>query len=216
MLLEEERKQVVRYCQMIVEKKLTRGTGGNISIYNKHENLVAISPSGIDYKVMKPEDVVIITLDMKIIEGTKKPSSEKAMHIILLRERDDMRSIIHTHSPYASAYSCLRTTLPAVHYLVALGGGTNVRCAEYASYGTAELAQNAYAAMVERKVCLLANHGLLAGGSTIAEAFNIAEEIEFMCEIYMKVRPIGNPLLLDDTEMNFMREKFKTYEQQKS
>ncbi|WLR50365.1 L-fuculose-phosphate aldolase [Bacillus tianshenii] len=212
MLLEQERRDIVAYSRKMLESGLTKGTGGNISIYNKEKNMMAISPSGIDYFEMTPEDVVVTDLKGNIVDGNRKPSSELDMHMIFYQKRDDLQAIVHTHSTFAKTIASLRWELPAVSYLVAYAG-KNVRCAEYASFGTPELANNAYDAMIERRAVLLANHGLLAGAHDIENAFNIAEEIEFCAEIYYRAKTIGEPVILPDDEMERMLEKFKTYGQ---
>src|SRR5699024_12165782 len=125
----------------------------------------------------KSSDVTVVDLDGNIVDGDKKPSSEIAMHLVLFRSREDIQAVVHTHSTFAKTISSLRMDLPAVSYLVA-HAGINVRCAEYASFGTEKLAENAYKAMEDRKAVLLANHGLLSGAMDIKNAFNIAERSE--------------------------------------
>ncbi|TZE81037.1 L-fuculose-phosphate aldolase [Calorimonas adulescens] len=214
MLLEEERNLIVAYGKNLITHNLTTGTGGNLSIFNKKEGLMAISPSGIDYFETKPEDVVIMDLEGKIVDGTRKPSSEYEMHRIFYRKREDVGAVVHTHSTYSTVISCLRWTIPAVHYLVAFAG-KDVRCAEYATFGTREIAENAFEGMKDRNAVLLANHGLLAVGPDLPSAFNTAEEVEFCAEIYYRTKCIGEPVVLPDDEMELMMEKFKTYGQKR-
>ncbi len=214
LILLKERKEIVEYGKKLVTSGLTKGTGGNLSIYNREEGLMAISPSGIDYFEIRPEDVVVLDLDGNIVDGDKKPSSELEMHRIFYKNRDDIDAIIHTHSTYATVLSCLNIPLPPVHYLVALAG-LDVRCAKYATFGTEELAKNAFEAMKDRYAVLLANHGLLAGAKDLANAFNITEEIEYCAELYIKAKAIGEPVILPEEEMELMLEKFKTYGQVK-
>ncbi|QQY80146.1 L-fuculose 1-phosphate aldolase [Keratinibaculum paraultunense] len=214
MLLQKEREEIVQYGKKLVTSNLTKGTGGNLSIYNRKEGLMAISPSGIDYFKIKPEDVVVLDLEGKKIEGDKKPSSEYEMHRIFYANRVDINAIIHTHTMYATTIACLNWDLPPVHYMVALAG-LNVRCAKYATFGTKELAENAFEAMKDRKAVLLANHGLLAGDKDLANAFNITEEIEYCAELYYRTKCIGEPVILSEDEMRIMLEKFKTYGQVK-
>ena len=214
MLLEKERELIVKYGKKLIDTGLTKGTGGNLSIYDREKKLMAISPSGIDYYKIKPEDVVILDLDGNKIDGDKTPSSEYDMHRIFYKNRTDIDAIIHTHTMYATTIACLNWDLPPVHYMVALAG-PNVRCAEYATYGTKELAENAFKAMENRKAVLLANHGLLAGAKDLANAFNITEEIEYCAELYYRTKCIGEPVILSDEEMDLMLEKFKTYGQVK-
>ncbi len=212
MLLNELRNEVVIYCRKLLDSGLTKGTGGNISAYDRERGLVAISPSGIDYHEMNADDVVVVDLDGNTVDGHRKPSSELEMHLIYYRKRDDLNAVVHTHSVYAKTLSSLRWELPAVSYLVAYAG-KNVRCAEYASFGTKELAENAFEGMKDRNAVLLANHGLIAGGHDLKNAFNIAEEIEFCAEVYYRAKSIGEPVILSGEEMDHMADKFKTYGQ---
>lgn len=214
MLMIEEREQVVEYGKKLVTSRLTKGTGGNLSIYNREKGLFCISPTGIDYFEIKSEDVVVLDLDGNIVEGNKQPSSEVEMHRIFYANREDIDAIIHTHTMYATTLACLNWSLPPVHYMVALAG-LDVRCAKYATYGTKELAQNAFEAMTDRYAVLLANHGLLAGAKDLANAFNITEEIEYCAELYYRTKAIGEPVILPEEEMKLMLEKFKTYGQVK-
>lgn len=210
MLLEKERKQIVEYGKKLVTSNLTKGTGGNLSIFNREKGLIAISPSGIDYFKTEPGDVVILNIKGEIIDGDKLPSSEFEMHRIFYEKREDIDAMIHTHTMYATTLACLNWSLPAVHYMIALAG-PDVRCAKYATYGTKELALNAYEAMKDRKAVLLANHGLLAGAKDLNNAFNITEEIEYCAELYYRTKSIGDPVILDKEEMTKMLQKFKTY-----
>lgn len=212
MKLEKERIEIVKYGRRLVDSKLTKGTGGNLSVFNRAEQLMAISPSGMDYYETQPEDVVVLNLAGEIIEGDKKPSSEVDLHRIFYQGRDDLDAIIHTHTVYATTLSCLRWELPAVHYLIAVAG-KNVRCADYATFGTQELAENAFKAMKDRRAVLLANHGLVAGAETLERAFSITEEIEYVAELYYRTKGIGEPVILDDEEMARMAMKFKSYGQ---
>lgn len=212
MLLQKEREEVVKYCNKLITHNLTKGTGGNISVFNREKELIAISPSGIDYDQLTPEDIVIVNLQHEVVDGMHKPSSELNMHSIFYKKRNDLNAVVHTHSTFAKTLASLRWDLPAVSYLVAYAG-KNVRCAEYASFGTEQLAINAFEAMKNRKAALLANHGMIAGAHDLKNAFNVAEEIEFCAEIYYRSKQLGNPIILDDTEMENMLSSFKTYGQ---
>lgn len=214
MLMQEEREQIVEYGKKLVTSNLTKGTGGNLSIFNREKGLMCISPSGIDYFKIKAEDVVVLDLNGKKVDGDKEPSSEYDMHRIFYANREDIDAIIHTHTMYATTLACLNWPLPPVHYMIALAG-LDVRCAKYATYGTKELAENAYEAMEDRYAVLLANHGLLAGTKDLANAFNITEEIEYCAELYYRTKAIGEPVILPEEEMILMIQKFKTYGQVK-
>ena len=215
MILEKERKQVIEYSLKLLSEGLTNGTAGNVSIFNREEGLVAISPTGVNYSELTPEMISIVDLDKKLIEGLK-PSSELEMHMILYRNREDVNAVIHTHPVYTTVLACLRQDLPAIDYMIAVTGATKVRCAEYASYGTKELAENAYKAMGSSLAVILANHGLTTAGKDIANAFNITVQVEYISNLYIKARNIGEPIILPDNEMNSMLERFKTYGQIKS
>ncbi|WP_373135217.1 L-fuculose-phosphate aldolase [Enterococcus durans] len=215
MLMEQARKDLVEYGIKICEAGLTKGTGGNLSVFDRKNQLMAITPSGIDFYQIKPDDIVILDLAGNVVEGKNKPSSEWEMHLLQYKTREDMDAVIHAHTMYATVLACLRWELPATHYIIAVAGPT-VRVAEYASFGTPELAKNATEAMKDRKAVLLANHGILAGEKDLLNAFNVIEEIEYCSEIYVKAKSIGEPVILSDEEMSFMAKKFQTYGQKKA
>lgn len=211
MLLEKERKEIIEYGKRMIREGLTKGTGGNISMVNREKNLMAITPSGIDYMEIQPENIVILDVQTgKIVDGNKVPSSESDMHRIFYKYRDDIQAMVHTHSKFAAGLSCTGEKLPAVHYLLAVAG-VDVPCAEYATYGTVKLAKNAFEAMKGTKAVLLSNHGMIAGGATLAEAYNIAENVEFCCELYFIAKTMGQPKILSEEEMRAMIERFKDY-----
>ena len=215
MLMEKERLLLIEYGKKLVKAGLTKGTGGNLSIFDRKNGHVAITPSGIDFFEIQPEDIVIIDVDGNVIEGNRTPSSEWAMHVMPYKYRDDIDAVIHAHTMYATVMACLRQELPATHYMIAVAG-ENVRVAEYATYGSPELAQNAFEAMKDRKAVILANHGILAGANDLLNAFNIIEEVEYCAEVYTKAKAIGEPVVLPHEEMTLMAEKFKTYGQRVS
>lgn len=212
MLLQKEREEIVAYGKKMISSGLTKGTGGNISIFNREQGLVAISPSGLDYYETKPEDVVILNLDGEVVEGERKPSSELDMHLIYYRNREDINALVHTFS-YAKTIASLGWELPAVSYLIAFAG-PNVRCAPYETFGTKQLAEAAFEGMIDRRAVLLANHGLIAGANHIKMAFTVAEEIEFCAQIYYQTKSIGEPKLLPEDEMENLAKKFEGYGQQ--
>jgi len=214
MELEAERKAVVRFGLKMVESGLTTGTGGNLSIIDRNSGRVAVSPSGIEYAGLQPEDVVLTDLDGNILDGDCKPSSELGFHLSLYRQRQDVQAVVHTHSPYATTMACLGWEIPAVHYLVGFAG-KKVPLAPYATFGTPELAGNVAENIGEYNALLLANHGLLAVGRNIDAAFAAAEEIEFVARIYYQTKSVGKPVILPEDEMEKVVEKFKTYGQKK-
>lgn len=210
MLLEKERNEVVRHLRLMAERGLTKGTGGNISCYNRAQGLIAISPSAVEYCSMTPKDVAVIGLDGEQIDGNYEPSSEKALHLFCYKKRADVNAVVHTHSVYSMVLACLHENLPNVHYLMGYAGGM-VECIPYHLFGSTELAAEAADGLGNKNAVLLGNHGLLAVGNTIEAAFQVAEIVEFISEIYYKARCIGNPKLLSDKEMKDVIEKFKCY-----
>ncbi len=212
MLLQKQREEIVKYGCEIFDSGLTKGTGGNLSIFDRESGYFAISPSGIPYHQVSPEDVVVMDTAGKIIEGKKKPSSEWDMHRIFYEKREDIDAILHTHTTFAATVSCMNTDLPPLHYMVAVAG-INVRCAKYATFGTPALARNAFEAMKDRKACLLANHGLLAGAKDMANALNISMNLEWCCELYVRAKSMGEPVILSEDEMTRMLDEFKWYGQ---
>ncbi len=215
MLMKEARDQLIAYGKKLVETNLTKGTGGNLSIFDREAGHMAITPSGIDFFEIQPEDIVIMTLDGDIVEGKRTPSSEWVMHKIFYENREDIDAMIHAHTMYATVMATLRWDLPPSHYMVAVAG-KNVRVADYATYGTPELAENAYKAMKDRRAVLLANHGIIAGAQDLLNAFNIVEEVEYCSEVHIKAKSVGEPVILDDAEMTHMLERFETYGQRKT
>lgn len=212
MLLKAERDLIVIYGKKLAATRLVTGTSGNLSIFNKAKKLMVISPSGLDYHLMKSEDVVVMDLQQKVVDGTRKPSSEYRLHSIFYEKRKDVGAVVHTHSPFATTIACLNRDLPAVHYTIAYAG-SKVTCAHYATFGTDQLAENAYLAMENRNATLLANHGLVAVGLDIASAFSTALEIEYVAELYCRASSIGEPVVVDDSEMENVIARFKNYGQ---
>ncbi len=181
---------------------------------DRESGRVAISPSGIEYGALQPDDVVLTDLDGNIIDGDCKPSSELGFHLSLYNQRSDVRAVVHTHSPYATTIACLGWEIPAVHYLVGFAG-KKVPIAPYATFGTPELAQKVADTIGAYNAILLANHGLLAVGATMDAAFAAAEEIEFVARIYYQTKSIGKPVILPEEEMETVLAKFKSYGQKK-
>lgn len=179
-------------------------------MYNRDKNLVAITPSGIEYFEMKPEDIVITTPEGDIIEGDRKPSSELGMHLAIYHKRADVNAVVHTHSKYASVLACMGWEIEPVHYLIGLAGKT-IRCAEYATYGTQELVTKLVDVMDERNAVLLSNHGLIAWGPQLEKAFATALHLEYVSELNYLTRTAGEPKLISDSMMDDVMKKFNTY-----
>ncbi|MDT2572258.1 L-fuculose-phosphate aldolase [Enterococcus raffinosus] len=209
----KERALIVEYGKKLITEKLTTGTGGNISIYLPEEEVMLISPSGIPYFETKPEDIVLMDLQGNIVEGERKPSSEYDLHSIFYANRPDVRSVVHTHSEYATTFACLQQEIEPLHYIIG-SVGEKVRCCEYKTFGTRELAEEAFRFIHEDNGILLGNHGVLTIGSDLASAFGVAKDIEFLAKLDYRARCIGTPKLLNQEQMKEVLEKFETYGQQ--
>ncbi len=212
MLMQKEREEIVRFGRKMLAARLTSGTGGNLSVFNRRDGFIAISPSGMEYDEMQPADVPVTDNGGVRVEGCRKPSSELGFHLALYRKRPDVKAVIHTHSVYATTMACLHWEIPAVHYLVAYSG-RKVPLAPYATFGTPELAMNVAESIGEHNAVLLANHGLVTVGPNLATAFAVAEEIELVARIYYQAECIGKPVIIPDDEMSRVIEKFAVYGQ---
>ena len=164
------------------------------------------------YAQTRPEDLIQLALDGTVLSGARKPSSEWPFHVEIYRARPDAQAIVHTHSPRATALSCARRGIPAFHYMIALCGGADVRCADYATFGSPELAANAVTALEGRKAVLLANHGVIALGGSLAGAHQIAAEVENLAGQYLDILAAGLArVILDEEEMARVSAKFAGY-----
>ena len=194
---------------------LNKGVAGNLSV-RAEENGEAgflITPTGIAYESLAPADIVFMRLDGSAT-GRRQPSSEWRFHRDVYVARSEAGAIVHAHSPFATSLACLRRDIPAFHYMIARFGGDTLRCANYATFGTQQLSDAALAAMTQRNACLLANHGMLVFGRDLAQALDLAVELEALCEQYWRACQLGEPVLLDESEMATVLEKFAHYGQQ--
>ena len=198
------------YGRRLITDRLTTGTGGNVSIYDRDRHLIAITPSGKPYDQLTPDEISIINPKGKHIGGSL-PSSEWPLHTAVYLERPDINAIVHTHSRFATTFAILREPIPACHYLIAVSGANQVRVAPYATFGSDELAQQTVASLEKDNCILMANHGLLAVGTDIHKTYNIALYIEEVAELYYRARAIGTPKLLTGEEMDAAHKRFKTY-----
>ena len=213
MLLQEERELIVEYGKKMSAAGLSAGTSGNISIYNAEKKLMAISPSGIAYFDTVPEDIVIIDLEANIVEGSKKPSSEWALHSEFYKHKPECRAVVHAHSRFCTTFAVLNQPVKAVHYVIGDAGTATVPCAPYRTFGSLELAQEAVEVCGEGNAVLLANHGLITCGTTLKSAYGLACNMEFIAEVQYRAMCIGNPVILSDEEMNHVMDEFKSYGQ---
>jgi L-fuculose-phosphate aldolase len=212
MRLLKERNDIVRFGQKMAASGLTVATGGNLSVADRREGLIAISPSAMDYYAVKPSHVAVVSMEGKKMEGRGNPSSELPLHLALYQERSDVQAVVHTHSVYATTVASLGLEIPAFHYLVGFSG-KKVPLAPYATFGSEELARNVAGALGDSNAVLMTNHGMAAVGATLAAAFTVAQIVEYLSRVYCQVRALGEPALLPDEEMNKVIEKFKQYGQ---
>jgi L-fuculose-phosphate aldolase len=207
------RDELVTTARRMSELGLTPGMSGNVSV--RTTTGVLVTPSGMPYSELRPDDMVEIKSDGTVRPGQRVPSSEWRLHRDLLAARADISAIVHTHSLYCTAISMLRQPIPAVHYMIALAKSDEIPCAEYATYGSAELALRAVTALRGADACLLANHGMVALGTSLASALKLAAEIETLAAQYWHALQVGSPHVLDRTELANVRARFAEYGQTK-
>ena len=211
------RQQLLAATLRMAASGLNKGTAGNLSVraVDGGERGFLITPTGMAYAALEPEDIVFMDLE-GAASGRRKPSSEWRFHRDIYVARPGAEAIVHAHSPFAVSLSCLRRDIPAFHYMIARFGGATIRCAAYATFGTQALSDAALAAMDQRSACLLANHGMLVCGRSLEQALDLGIELEELCEQYWRACCIGNPILLSDAEMAVALDKFATYGQQET
>ncbi|MGI6119402.1 MAG: class II aldolase/adducin family protein [Desulfosporosinus sp.] len=201
----ETRRKVVEKGREMLATNLTVGTWGNISCRVSGEEYIAITPSGMGYKNLVPEDIVVLDLRGNTISGTRKPSIELPLHLAIYNARADVQAIVHTHSVYATAMAVARREIPAaVEDLVQIVGG-NVRLSEYALPGTEQLSINTVKALDGRNAVLLANHGMLGVGRNLEEAFSVCQVVEKSAQITLLAQLIGGAIELAQDDINRMR-----------
>ena len=207
------RKKIIALCLQMNATGLNQGTSGNISA--RYKKYMLITPSGIPYEDLKPADIARMKVDSDEFKwtGPSKPSSEWHFHRAILKAKPDVHAIVHTHSTYATVVSIARVNIPACHYMIAAFGGNTVRCAQYETFGTAELSASMLTALEDRTACLLANHGMVAGGKNLDNAMWAAVELETLSRQYYHAKLAGNMVILPDDEMARVLEKFKYYGQ---
>jgi L-fuculose-phosphate aldolase len=206
------RQEIVSTVRDFNTSGISIGTSGNVSV--RQEKGFLITPTGIVYSDLTSNDVVLCNYDGDVLSGELKPSSEWPFHAAIYKNRSDVNAIVHTHPPYATGIACARKPIPAFNYMIAIAGGDSIRCAEYATFGTEELSNNLVEALLDRKACLLANHGMVAVGESIKSAYKLAHEVEMLAKQYCISLSFGTPALIDEAEMKIIIEKFKLYGKQ--
>lgn len=204
------REQLIESAVAMNASGINRGTSGNLSVRSGAGFL--ITPSGLNYSELVPADIVAVNFEGEW-EGSHKPSSEWRIHRDIYREREDAHAILHAHPVNCATLACLGKPIPAFHYMVAVAGGDDIRCAAYATFGTQLLSDHVLTALSNRKACLMANHGLVCLEQNLPRALQLAIEIEQLAQIYYQCLVVGGPVILDDAEMETVLEKFSSYGQ---
>lgn len=204
------RSAIVDICRRLDGRGLVPGSSGNVSA--RTDDGFLITPSGVPFATVAPSQIVHVAFDGNYT-GACEPSSEWRMHFAVLKKRPEAGAVVHVHSPFATALSCTRKSIPAFHYMVAVAGGADIRCADYATFGSSELAENALRAMAGRKACLLANHGMICFGADLRGALDLACEVETLAQQYWRALQIGEPAILSQGEMARVFDEFEHYGQ---
>ena len=200
------RAEMVKTCRRMNETGINQGTAGNISVRNERGFL--ITPTSLPYDLMQPEDLVQMFFD-GTFEGRRRPSSEWRFHRDILQARTDIDCVLHCHSVYATTLACHHKTIPSFHYMTGVAGGTTIRCARYATFGTQGLSDAALEALEGRLACLLGQHGQISLGKTMAAALALAVEVETLSRLYVQALPLGEPPILSDEEMARVLQQMK-------
>ena len=206
--MKNEREQVLTSAQKLIAAGLNKGTAGNASV--RCEGGFLVTPSGMVVEDMTAASMVKMQFDGSF-ELDKIPSSEWRFHRDILNNRPEINAVIHTHSMFATTLACLHKDIPPFHYMIAVVGGDTIRCAPYALFGSQALSDNALTALIDRKACLLANHGMIALGRDLEDAFAVTIEVENLCEQYWRALQLGEPHILSEADMRDVFQQFKGY-----
>jgi L-fuculose-phosphate aldolase len=211
------REAVVAAARAMNAQARNPGRAGNVSARWRDGSFdgFLVTASGMAYDAMGPGDIVALHADGRVRDARgPAPSSEWRFHRAIYGSRSDVGAIVHSHSMFATTLACLGKAIPAFHYMVARAGGSDIRCAPYARFGSEELAAVAVDALHDRKACLLARHGMITVGETLDGAFDLALEVESLAEMYWRALQVGTPPIIDDAEMAGVLERFRSYGQQ--
>ena len=214
----KEREEIIEYSIKLNTTNLSPLRSGNISVRVVEDGIEGflITPSGKKYESLKPEDIVFLSLNeekdfLSWFNSGKNPSSEWRFHQDIYKNKWKAKAIVHAHSPHATAVSSHGKPIPPFHYMIALAGGEDIKCAEYATFGTEELSKNVIKALENRSACLMSNHGQVAFGKNLEEAFELAQEVENICHQYTIALRLGQPKILSFEEMKKVLDKAKNY-----
>ena len=208
-MMKNLRSEVIKYAKMLSSRKLSALRSGNIS--TRFQDGFLITPSGAKYSSLKSKDIVFVSLKGVFNKKKGLPSSEWRFHQDIYKNKIEAKAIVHAHSNCATAISTHRKGIPAFHYMVAMAGGKDIKCAKYATYGTRELSKNILKALKQRNACLIGNHGQIAFSENLSKAFELAEEVENLSNQYIKALKIGKPKILSSKDMIKVLSKAKNY-----
>ncbi len=203
--------QVIDSCLAMNARGINQGSAGNISV--RYQDGFLITPSGMAYDRLQPEHIVLVDLDGSS-EDALNPSSEWRMHRDIYANRPEAGAVLHAHSIFATALSCLRIDMPAFHYMIAIAGGSDIRCADYALFGTQALSDNMLVALQERRACLLGTHGMICFHDNLDKALWLGVEVETLAKQYWHARQAGEPVILSQQQMDEVLQQFKGYGKQ--
>ena len=203
------RSEIIKYSKMLNSRNLSALRSGNISARFKDGFL--ITPSGKKYSSLKNRDIVFVSLEGLFDKKKGMPSSEWKFHQDIYLNKKDAKAIVHAHSINATAVASHKKAIPPFHYMVAMAGGDDIKCAKYATYGTRELSKNILKALRHRNACLIGNHGQIAFSENLSKTFELAEEVENLSNQYIKALKIGKPKILSSKEMSKVLSKAKNY-----
>ena len=212
------KEQVIKFSKKLNSTNLSPLRSGNVSVRATKDGIEGflITPSGKKYETLKVEDIVFLEVNkeydlLKMFNSSLNPSSEWRFHQDIYLKKKEAKAIVHAHSPHATAVSSHGKAIPAFHYMIALAGGDDIKCAEYGTFGTKELSKNILNALEKRKASLMSNHGQVAFGLNLKQAFELAEEVENICHQYIIALKLGQPKILSSTEMSKILDKIIHY-----
>jgi L-fuculose-phosphate aldolase len=207
-MADRQREALIETAHAMNRCGLNQGTSGNVSL--RTDGGMLITPSALPYESLQAGDLASVDFEGGT-SGTQRPSSEWRFHLDIYRQRPDAQAVLHAHPTYCTALACLRRPIPAFHYMVAVAGGRDIRCAPYATFGTQALSDHVLEALQGRRACLLANHGLVCLASDLPAALALAVEVEHLAKSYLQCLAVGEPAILDDAEMERVLRKFEDY-----
>ena len=207
-MTDAKRRKLIETAREMNRSGINQGTSGNLSV--RHEDGMLITPSGMPYSSLTPDDIAFVDAAAGH-HGARLPSSEWRIHHDIYNARSDAAAILHAHPVHCAAMACLGESLPAFHYMVAVAGGRDIRCAPYATFGTQALSDHVLEALSGRKACLMANHGVVCLAENLDKVMGLAIEVEHLARTWLQCRSVGEPVVLDDEEMDRVLEKFSVY-----